>query len=463
MVSALTFPNSLDRSALKRLLRSRTAAWGIATLFAATASSSAESPWPQFRGPDGQGHATATKVPVKFGPDDSLTWRTEADGRGWSSPVIADGKIWLTSAIETQADKSEIQERMRKSGVKEREMKSREIAARIELRLQSFSVDDGKRLDDVLLRSYADPDAIHALNSYASPTPVIQGDRIFCHFGTYGTFCVDTETAESVWNHDHEVVHAVGPGSSPIVAGEMLILILDGCERQRVLALRTSDGSVVWEKERPEMDAPDGDRKKAFCTPLLIRDEQGQPQLICMASQYMVSYDVATGDEWWRCYHGTGFSVVPRPVYERGRLFFCTGFGKPELWSVGVDGRGDVSRTHVRWTYKKSVPAKPSPILVDGLIYMISDNGVATCLQTEDGKVVWTKRIGGNYSASPILAGELLYWCSQEGKVTVMTTGPEAEIIAENEMGERIMASPAAVGESLFLRTDAAMYRFDPS
>lgn len=435
------------------------AGWmALSTSFIQTAH--ADSPWPQFRGPGGDGVVADQSVAAKFSEAEDLVWKTDLPGRGWSSPVIADGKVWVTTAIEIQASASEIKARMRRSGVKEREMKSRSIAKSIELRLMAIDFDSGVIENEIPLELREDPDAIHSLNSYASPTPVIDGDFIYCHFGTYGTFCVHRDSGAIQWNHQVDVAHAVGPGSSPLIVGDHLILILDGCEKQRVVALDKTSGKVRWETARPEMDAPDGDQKKAFCTPIVITDSRGTEQLICMASQFIVSLDPVTGEELWRCRHGRGFSIVPRPVFADDVVYFSTGFGKPELWAVNVTGRGDVTDSHVRWVQEKGMPKKPSPLVADGIVYVVADNGVAVALDASDGDILWMKRLGGNYSASPLLVGDAILFASQEGDVTIIRTGRNFEVMHKTTLSGGIMASPAVVQGSLIWRTKSALLRF---
>jgi len=333
------------------------------------------------------------------------------------------------------------------------------VAKAIELKLEGLDFQTGERLHLTDLVRIDQPDPIHSLNSYASPTPVIDGDRIYCHFGTYGTFCLDRASRRIVWQRRLPLQHAVGPGSSPIVDGPRLVLIQDGLERQYVTALDKRTGETLWETDRPEMDAPSGDQKKAYCTPIRIVGPRGRDQLICMGSQWMVSYQPKTGEEIWKVRHGKGFSVVPRPVYQDGVVYFSTGFGKPQLWAVRVDGSGDVTDSHVVWTVIRGIPAKPSPILHDDLIFVIDDNGVASCLECASGDLVWKERIGGKYSASPILVQGRILFGSHEGKVTVIDAGREFETIAENQLDGQIMASPAVVDGSIVLRTAEAMYR----
>ncbi|MFK8115354.1 MAG: PQQ-binding-like beta-propeller repeat protein [Rubripirellula sp.] len=422
-------------------------------------------PWNQFRGPAGNGLVgdgiAKHVIPTKFSETENVAWRTELPGRAWSSPVFADDVIWVTTAIENIPTEEERIALLEEGGIEKKKFKQLAIAKSIDLKLISVDINTGKLLRTIDLVKIDKPDAIHSLNSYASPTPMIDGDNIYCHFGTYGTFCVQRSSGDVLWQRKLPLVHSVGPGSSPFVWKDLLVLIQDGVERQYVTALKKTSGETVWERDRPEMEAPTGDMKKAYCTPIAITDEQGREQMICMGSQWIVSYEPESGEEIWRCYHGKGFSVVPRPVHDNGVVYFSTGFGKPQLWAVRVDGSGDVTETHVEWTVIAGIPAKPSPLLHDGLIYVMADNGVASCFTIADGELVWKKRIGGDYSASPILAGGHLYFGSHDGKVTVLKPGESAEVVAENQLDGKIMASPAVIGDALILRTDKAIYRIE--
>ncbi|MCS7470403.1 PQQ-binding-like beta-propeller repeat protein [Stieleria sp. ICT_E10.1] len=431
-----------------------------ACLSLALSSSHADSTWPQFRGPGGDGIVTDQHTPLTFGEKENLAWKTELPGKAWSSPVIDDGVVWATTAIEVFPSEEERLDLLRAAGIEEKKFKQLAVAKAIRLKLFALDLESGRQLADIDLTEVETPDPIHSLNSYASPTPVIDGPNIYCHFGTYGTFCVNRDSRQIEWQRQLPLDHSVGPGSSPFIDGQRLILIQDGIERQYVTALDKSTGKTLWETDRPEMDAPTGDQKKAYCTPIKITDRLGREQLICMGSQWMVAYEPATGNEIWKVRHGKGFSVVPRPVYADGIVYFSTGFGKPQLWAVKVDGSGDVSHTHVAWTVMKGIPAKPSPILHDGLIYVMEDNGIASCFEAESGDEVWKKRIGGKYSASPLLVGDRIYLGSHEGTVTVISTGRDSEVLAENQLDGQIMASPAVVDNSLIVRTADAIYRF---
>jgi hypothetical protein len=417
--------------------------------------------WPQFRGPGGDGIVLGQRPPVTFGEGDHVTWKTAIPGRGWSSPVVGHGLVWVTTAVERVPTPEERDALLRKTANDEKNFAQLSIAKSVELKLIAVDFKSGEVTQTIDLTTLDEPDAIHALNTYASPTPVLDGEFIYCHFGTFGTFCVNTSNGKLRWQRVLPLQHAVGPGSSPYVHGDLLVLIQDGMDRQYVTALDKSSGATVWEKDRPEMDAPTGDQKKAYCTPIAIMDSRGREQLICMSSQWLVSYEPKTGNEIWRLYHGKGFSVVPRPVCKDDVVYVATGFGKPQLWAVRVDGEGDVTDTHVKWQSLQGIPAKPSPVIYEGRIYIVDDNGVASCLNAENGEVIWKERLGGNFSASPLLAGGHLYFANHDGKVIVIQPSDSFVKVVENQLDGQIMASPAVVDNAMIWRTETSLYRFD--
>jgi outer membrane protein assembly factor BamB len=266
-----------------------------------------------------------------------------------------------------------------------------------------------------------------------------------------------------LWERTIELEHSVGPGSSPFVVDNLLILICDGVDQQFVTALDVASGREVWKTNRPEMRAAKGDQKKSYNTPILITDRSGRDQLICMGSQWLVSYEPKTGKEIWRFDHGDGFSVVPRPVYspKHQLVYISTGFGKPVLKAIRVDGKGDITnQDKVAWEDPKRIPAKPSPLLIGDELYVISDGGVGSCFDAATGKLHWNARIDGNYSASPLFADGKIYVGNQEGALTVFAPGKSYEKLVENQIEGSIMASPLALDGALVLRSDTALYRF---
>ncbi len=391
-----------------------------------------EEAWPQFRGPTGQGIAKAHDLPSTFDDQKNVTWKTTIPGTGWSSPVIVGNQIWLTTSTDSGHA----------------------------LRAICIARATGKVIHDVEVFTPEDPPEINAKNSYASPTPVLEKGRLFVHFGTLGTACIDCETGSVVWrNTEVQLDHKEGPGSSPIVYEDLLIVNCDGLDVQCVVAFKQSNGRIAWRATRPGPLDPNPDFRKAYSTPLLV-DVDSRTQLVSPGASRVISYDPRSGDILWQVDY-EGFSNVPRPVLGDGLLFICTGFMKPKLWAIRPDGLGNVTDTHVAWRFTAGIPNNPSPLWVDGRLYLVSDAGVASCLQGETGKLLWKKRLGGNYSASPLWADGRIYFCSEEGSVSVLVTGDAFERVAVNQLDGRILASPAAIARELYIRTDTQLYRIE--
>lgn len=411
--------------------------------------------WRQFRGPDGQGHAAAKNLPSTWSETQNVIWKAAVPGRGWSSPVFADGVIWLTTAVETLNPKPE------KPAAEKKPAKANEpkyIDGTVTLRAVSLDAETGKLLSDTELFTVKNPPEIHSLNSYASPTPTLDGDLLLCHFGELGTAGFDTKARKVLWKLELPAILSVGAGSTPVVYGDLMIVPCDGIDKQYVVALNKVTGAEVWKTNRPKLTGENGDFHKAFATPLLVK-AGGRDQLISPTAQWIVSYDPLTGKELWRVHHGEGFSNAPAPVVIGDLVCVCTGFMKPELIAIRMDGAGDITGSHVAWKISKQVPTMPSPVIVGQEIYFINDQGVATCAKATDGTVLWTKRISGNYSSSPMFADGKIYFNSQEGKTTVILPGTEYQEVAINTLEGQLMASPAVIGESLLLRTKTHLYR----
>jgi len=416
----------------------------------------AETSWPQFRGPDGQGHSRAVGVPLRWSEKENIVWKTPIVGRGWSSPVVEDGKIWLTTVIE-QAATPEERERGLASVPKTGQY---EVVGRVEMFAICLDAKTGRILRQIKLTESDDPEPIHPLNSFASPTPVVEAGRVYCHFGTYGTFCLDTVSGQVLWQRQLRIRHYVGPGSSPILYKNLLILTCDGADRQYVAALDKHTGEIVWQRDRPPLRTDNPDFKKSFSTPLIIR-VAGRDQCVVPGPQWVVAYDPASGAPLWRFDHGNGFSLAPRPVYDGRCVFICTGFGRTSLLAIRVDaaGAGDVTASHIAWRSRKQVPRRPSPIVVGGRVLSVSDMGILTCYDAATGEAIWHKRMPGNFSASPLAVDGRLYFSNQEGRTTVLAPGDTYQELAQNDLDGQIMASLAVVDNDLLLRTDTHLYR----
>jgi len=404
---------------------------GIALAFALQAAVFSSETWPQFRGPSGQGTTRQTHLPRVWNRDEGIVWKTVLPGIGHSSPVHDGSVIWLTTAKKDGTSMSAV----------------------------ALDAASGRILHQVTIFTPAQIEEIHHSNSYASPTPVLHQGRLYVHFGTYGTACVETLSGQILWkNTGFPVAHDGGPGSSPIVHGDLLLLTLDGADTQRVVALELETGKMRWTRERSVPYPANPVTKRAFSTPLVI-EHRGLPMLISPGAQQCHAYDPQTGQELWHV-RFSGFSTVPRPVYNGQHCFLCTGFYQPELWAIDPGGSGNVTRTHIKWKFKGEVSETPSPLIVDDAVYVLSNKGILTILNAETGKRQGVLRMGGNYSASPILADRLAYFCNEEGMVKLVDSAlAKPKIIQINRMEERIMASPAVLENDLIIRTDAALYR----
>jgi outer membrane protein assembly factor BamB len=390
--------------------------------------------WPEFRGPTGQGHAEG-KLPLHWGPDKNVVWKQPIPGAGWSSPVVVAGRVYLTTAVP----------------------KAEAATADRSLRALCLDARSGKVLWDqeVFLQDGKKAPRIHAKNSHASPTPLVVGDRLYVHFGHQGTACLDLD-GKLLWRQTelrYKPVH--GNGGTLAAVDDLLAFACDGSEEPFVAALDRATGKVKWRTPR----GGNAFKKFSFGTPLVINVE-GKKQIVIPGADAVCAYDPADGKEIWRVRY-EGYSVIPRPVYGHGLVFICTGFDSPSLLAVKPDGKGDVTETHVAWSTTKAVPLTPSLLLVGEELYLMSDRGVASCLDAKTGKMIWQERVGGNHSASPLYADGKIYFLSEEGVGVVVKAGRTFEVLARNDIKERSLASYAAADGALFLRTDKHLYRIE--
>ena len=398
--------------------------------------------WPQFRGPDGTGMVDAKDLPLTWSEEKNVRWKTTIHGRAWSSPVILDNQIWLSTATPDGTELSAV----------------------------AVDQETGKMIHDLKLFQVEKPQFRHAFNSYASPSPVIERRRVYVTFGSPGTAALDTRTGKVIWQRrDLECNHFRGAGSSPIIFRNLLIMHFDGSDVQYIVALDKNTGKTVWQTPRsidfkdlnPDgRPKADGDFRKAYATPHIIT-VAGQPLLISLGGKAAYGYDPLTGKEKWRLEERGSHSASTRPVAGHGLIFYPTGFDSPQLLAARPDGAGDVSATHVVWRFARGVPNKPSILLVGDLIFMINDVGIASCVDAKTGELVWQSRIGGTFSASPIHAAGRIYMFDEDGKTTVLEAGREFKILAQNQLDNGFMASPAVAGRALFLRTKQDLYRIE--
>jgi outer membrane protein assembly factor BamB len=390
--------------------------------------------WPQFRGPTGQGISREAKLPSEWSAEKNVVWQQSVPGSGWSSPIVVNGRVYLTSAVpQTGSDQS--------------------------LEALCLEASSGKMVwqKEVFRQNGATAAPIHGKNSHASPTPICHGDRLYVHFGHQGTACLDL-AGKILWrNRDFAFQPVHGNGGSPILVDDALIFSCDGAEERFIVALDRNTGKLLWKTDR----TGDVARKFSFSTPLAIT-VKGRKQIVSPGSDAVSAYDLATGKEIWKVRYD-GYSVIPRPVFGHGLVFICTGFNAPSLLAIRPDGEGDVTATHVAWQTRKGAPLTPSPLLVKDELYMISDNGIASCLDAVTGQVHWQERLGSNYSASPLYGDGKIYFQAEDGTAVVVRAGKRFEQLARNSLAERALASYAASENALFIRTEKRLYRIQES
>lgn len=388
--------------------------------------------WTQFRGPTGDGMSAAKKVPTTWSAKDHVVWKQPLPGGGWSSPVLSGGKLYMTTAVEEGEDVTS-------------------------LRVLCVNAEDGK-IDwnvEVFKPEATAVKERHSKNSLASPSAILAGDRLYVHFGHLGTAALDL-SGKVLWRQ-MELAYKPrhGNGGSPVLVGDHLIFSCDADEDPFVAALDAKSGKVRWKTPRNTTAS----RTFSFCTPTAI-ELDGATQVISPGSGFVGAYNPQDGKELWRVSYGEGYSVVPRPVYANGLLFLSSGYERPTLYAINPKGAsGDATETNVAWTATKGAPLTPSMLVVGDELYAVADNGVATCFDARTGKVNWTKRLAGDFSASPVFADGRIYFQNEAGVTYVVKAGAEYELLATNDLEERTLASLVPTDGGVFIRSESHLWR----
>ena len=426
---------------------------GFLTIIPFAAARAGDS-WPGFRGPTADGRSDAQNLVTTWSEKENIRWKAAIHGKGWSSPVVLGKQVWVTTADEVPAEKGP-------------PPKKGDPPANPVKEVSFFAVcvdrETGKVIRDIKLGTEQNPQYCHPFNSYASSTPFVEEGRLYAHFGSHGTWCVDTATGEVLWERrDFKCDHFRGAASSPVVHGEHVYLIFDGFDLQYVVALDKATGKTVWKTDRKinyGKNNNNGDFKKAYATPALV-EISGKQQLVCPSAACTIAYEPKTGAELWRIAHD-GMNGSARPVMGNGLMYLTSGHNKV-LLAIAPGGTGMLGAEVVKWQTNKSVPSRPSLLLDGALLFLVSDDGLASCLDATTGKEHWHHRLGGEFSASPVLAGGLIYCCNQSGRTFVLAASKTFGVEAENRLGEGtepiFMASPAVAGNDLFLRTKSHLY-----
>ncbi len=395
--------------------------------------------WTHFRGSKLNGISTEKGFPSTWNDSTNIAWKIRETGKGWSSPLVFNDQVWFTTANQESR----------------------------EMRAVCVDLKTGNKLHDQLIFQPDKLYRIHAVNSYATPTPAIEDGYIYLHFGRYGTTCLNTATGEKVWERtDLQCEHIQGPGSSLMIYKDKLIVHLEGTDVQHIMALDKRTGETLWIAERPrELYDPMADiGKKAFVTPIVV-NVKGRDLLISNGSAVCCAYDVLTGKEVWRIAQGED-STISMPVEGDGTVFFYTSFvsgedGRKyaELFAVDPDGNGDTGKTHIRWRMKAPILQLSTPVFVDGQLYTVDSRGELSCLDALSGEIIWSEKLKGKFHSSPIYADGLLYISSTRGETLVYRAGPEPELLAKNILEGEIWATPALSGGAILMRTSEYLYK----
>lgn len=400
-------------------------------LLAASAVPAAD--WPQFRGPSGDGHSPAKNPATTWTDTENVVWKTKIHDKGWSSPVILGEQVWMTTATEEGHE------------------------------MFAVCVDrkSGTVVHDLKLFTVKDPPKTKSFNSFASPTPAAEAGRVYVHFGSFGTACLDAKTGKEVWRREAGELpcdHFRNPASSPVIWKNLVILTFDGFDHQYVAALDKDTGKTVWKEDRniKYKEQKNGDIKKAFSTPSVFEID-GKPQLVSPSAEQTIAYEPATGKELWRVSHG-GMNEACKPVLADGLIILSSGH-TGNMLAVKPGGTGTLTKESVAWQIGKA-PTRPSVLAVKGHLYYVTDGGVAYCTDAQTGKPKWEKRLDGAFSASPVLADGLIYFCGENGKTFVVKANPaEYEEVAVNKLPDGCRASPAIVDDGVYLRTLTHLYK----
>jgi outer membrane protein assembly factor BamB len=390
--------------------------------------------WNQLHGSRGDS-VTSAALPVDFGESQNVRWKTPIHDEGFSSPVIWEDQIWLTSATPDGT----------------------------ELYAIAVDLESGEIIHDIKVFDVAEPQRrVVDNNNYASPTPVVEQGRVYVHFGSVGTACLDTNSGKKLWERlDFACEHETRPASSPIINGDSLFVAFDGIDVQYFVSMQKQTGETLWKRDRDIVyENPGNWDNKAFGTAKIIEHE-GRKQVISPAARAVISYDPETGNEHWRVKHPAGANNGCPPLYQHGLIYVSGRSGDTAMAAIDPSGSGDVTDTHIVWNTGENAPLYSSIVIFEDLLFMVSDNGVASCLDAKTGDVNWSERIGGNYWASPFVAEGKVYFSSKQGKVTVIEASREFKELAKVKFESGFATSPAVTGNALILRTLTHLYYID--
>ena len=400
--------------------------------------------WPQWRGPSADGISEEKGLPLEWGPEHNILWKSALPGLGSSTPIIWNDYVFVTSQVGDGPFEGRSQDFPDAGGARRSGQRGK-----VEFVTQAFARTDGRLLWEYRMDAEGVLPAVHTKHNLASPSCVTDGKLVYSWFGT-GQLVALTLEGKPAWKRHIGKEYAPfqilwGHGSSPLLYKDTLLLLCEHPGGAYLLALDKASGRERWKADR-------GKERRSYTTPFLVSGAKGD-ELIINTSARIEAVNPLNGELLW--YLGEINRVpVPTPVYHDGIAYVSRGYFSSPYLAVKTGGHGDVSATHVQWEVKTGAPYVSSLLYYQGLIYMATENGIVSCIDSASGQTLWKDRFGGVFTASPVAAEGRIYLVNEAGDAFVLAAGREKKVLAHNHIPERTLASPAVSHGQIFLRTD---------
>ena len=424
---------------------------GLALAFVVLGSAAPAGEWPSWRGPHGDGTSDETGLPLRWSRGENVAWKTAIPGKGHSSPIVWDDRVFVTSQLGTVARREGNHPTLVQSGnardAGERSLRA--AAGKLTFLIEAFGRTDGRSLWAFELPAEGTPPPVHEKHNLASASPVTDGNRVYAVFGTGQVVAVDMQ-GKRVWHRNLAAEHGPfeinwGHGSSPIVYNDLVILPCYHEPQSYLLAMDAKTGATRWKIDR-------GGQVVSYSTPIVIRAGDGD-ELVLNTSEAIEAYRPATGEALWRVTETSRFAI-PMPVHDAGVIYASRGYRSGPYLAVRAGGRGEVAPSRVLWKSPTGAPYISSLVYANELLFMAGDVGVVTCIDAKTGERVWQERTDGIFTASPVAADGRVYLFSEPGETIVMRAARTPEVLARNRIDARLLASPAFSNGWIFFRSD---------
>lgn len=404
--------------------------------------------WPQWRGPHADGVARNCDPPIQWSQTENVQWKIAIPGEGSATPIVWQDQVFVVAAIETDREATTPPRA-------DEEAKTRPPAVYYQSVVFSFDRRTGEELWRQVACEQVPHEGKHNTNTYASASPATDGRRLYVSFGSRGVYCYDLG-GQLLWTRDlgdMRTRYGWGEATSPVVRSESLVINWDHEDQSFIEILDAETGGTKWKSDR--------DEPTSWATPLIV-EHAGRTQVIANGTNRVRSYDLATGEVIWEC-GGQSVNAIPSPILAGETVFCMSGYRSSAALAIPLSATGDITDTdRVLWHHRQGTPYVPSPIIVDDHIYFTGSNsGILTCLDIRTGKPIFERqRLPElkNVYASPVAADGRIYLTDRDGTTVVIRHGRDHEVLAINKLSEPIDASPAIVGNQIFLRTANHLY-----